>query len=338
VNGSRPSTGPSPSPELDASLHTLAAELGVQLTTRQSNSEGTIIDWIQAARRVHDDPHGPHAAGRPHHQSWRLHAHERGHPRCAAGREHPGDRGAPQQHSIGRETFRQVSVTGVACAGVIMGLGTASYLLALRHLAYVLAPVLAQDFRPRPPANCRLIDHRSHGVSMSSEPRDHNALPDLRYIRELAKVFRQYDLDEIEIENGEQRVLLRRSDIQWAGGSGHRPAAPRPPRLTSPPPARARPRPRPGPGADPGTDPASPARHLHHLALRRHLLPLVEPGDPVLRRGRQHRAARAAAVHRRGDEAVQRARGRVPVRDRGGAPRERPAGRIRVQAVRVRKL
>jgi acetyl-CoA carboxylase biotin carboxyl carrier protein len=53
---------------------------------------------------------------------------------------------------------------------------------------------------------------------MSSDPRDHNALPDLRYIRELAKVFRQYDLDEIEIENGEQRVLLRRSDI--ASGTG----------------------------------------------------------------------------------------------------------------------
>ncbi len=53
---------------------------------------------------------------------------------------------------------------------------------------------------------------------MSSDPRDHNALPDLRYIRELAKVFRQYDLDEIEIENGEQRVLLRRSDIASGGG------------------------------------------------------------------------------------------------------------------------
>ena len=32
---------------------------------------------------------------------------------------------------------------------------------------------------------------------MSSDPRDHNALPDLRYIRELAKVLRIYDLDEI---------------------------------------------------------------------------------------------------------------------------------------------
>lgn len=54
---------------------------------------------------------------------------------------------------------------------------------------------------------------------MSSDPRDTNGLPDLRYIRELAKVFRQYDLDEIEIENGEQRVLLRRGDAS-IGGTG----------------------------------------------------------------------------------------------------------------------
>ena len=55
---------------------------------------------------------------------------------------------------------------------------------------------------------------------MSSDPRDTNGLPDLRYIRELAKVFRQYDLDEIEIENGEQRVLLRRGDASIGGPGG----------------------------------------------------------------------------------------------------------------------
>jgi acetyl-CoA carboxylase biotin carboxyl carrier protein len=38
-------------------------------------------------------------------------------------------------------------------------------------------------------------------------------LPDLRYIRELAKVFKQYDLDELEIETGEARMLLRRGDV-----------------------------------------------------------------------------------------------------------------------------
>lgn len=37
-------------------------------------------------------------------------------------------------------------------------------------------------------------------------------LPDLEYIRELAKVFQRYELDEMEIETGEQRVLLRRGD------------------------------------------------------------------------------------------------------------------------------
>jgi len=37
--------------------------------------------------------------------------------------------------------------------------------------------------------------------------------PDLRYVRELAKVFRQYELDELEIEAGDQRILLRQSDI-----------------------------------------------------------------------------------------------------------------------------
>lgn len=50
---------------------------------------------------------------------------------------------------------------------------------------------------------------------MSSEPRDSSprpdSLPDLRYVRELAKVLRQNDLDEIEIESGEHRVLLRRN-------------------------------------------------------------------------------------------------------------------------------
>jgi len=37
--------------------------------------------------------------------------------------------------------------------------------------------------------------------------------PDLRYVRELAKMFRQYELDELELESGDQRILLRRSDI-----------------------------------------------------------------------------------------------------------------------------
>jgi acetyl-CoA carboxylase biotin carboxyl carrier protein len=41
-------------------------------------------------------------------------------------------------------------------------------------------------------------------------------LPDLRYIRELAKVFKQYELDELEIEAGDQRILLRQADFASA--------------------------------------------------------------------------------------------------------------------------
>ncbi len=84
---------------------------------------------------------------------------------------------------------------------------------------------------------------------MSSDPRDTNGLPDLRYIRELAKVFRQYDLDEIEIENGEQRVLLRRGDPNTGGSAG--PAAPRVRHEAEPAPAAA-----PAPAASPSPTPA----------------------------------------------------------------------------------
>ncbi len=38
-------------------------------------------------------------------------------------------------------------------------------------------------------------------------------LPDLSYIRELASIFQDHELDEIEIETGETRMLLRRGDM-----------------------------------------------------------------------------------------------------------------------------
>ncbi len=45
---------------------------------------------------------------------------------------------------------------------------------------------------------------------MPSDSRGSQSLPDLRYIHELAKVFQQYELGEVEIETGEHRILLRR--------------------------------------------------------------------------------------------------------------------------------
>lgn len=129
-------------PQLDASLHALAGELGVSLATRQSNSEGTLIDWIQAARPLGPDPQGGLIInpGGYTHTSVAIHDALRA-VSIPVVEVH-------LSNILGRETFRQVSVTGVACAGVIMGLGPASYLLALRHLASILAS--AQDQAPTP--------------------------------------------------------------------------------------------------------------------------------------------------------------------------------------------
>ncbi|MCA9634759.1 MAG: acetyl-CoA carboxylase biotin carboxyl carrier protein [Myxococcales bacterium] len=52
---------------------------------------------------------------------------------------------------------------------------------------------------------------------MPADPPGDSTLPDLRYIRELARVFKNYDLGEIEIEAGDQRILLRRGVGEMAG-------------------------------------------------------------------------------------------------------------------------
>lgn len=84
-----------------------------------------------------------------------------------------------------------------------------------------------------------------------SDPRDNQGLPDLRYIRELAKVFRQFELDELEIENGDQRVLLRRSDFparpagEWHPAPAAGPAAP----VAAAPAPASQPTPAPAPAA-----------------------------------------------------------------------------------------
>lgn len=110
--------------ELDASLHALAAELGAALTTHQSNHEGVILDWIHGAAGTADgiiiNP------GAYTHTSLAI---------ADALRAVPVP--AIEVHISNlyrRESLRQVSLSGVACVGVLMGLGTASYHLALRHL------------------------------------------------------------------------------------------------------------------------------------------------------------------------------------------------------------
>ena len=47
---------------------------------------------------------------------------------------------------------------------------------------------------------------------MTTDSEESQSFPDLDYIRELAKIITQHGLGEIEIEAGEQRVLLRRGE------------------------------------------------------------------------------------------------------------------------------
>lgn len=60
-------------------------------------------------------------------------------------------------------------------------------------------------------------------------------LPDIAYVSELAKVFKRYRLDELEIETGEQRILLRRGDLTTAVAPAAVPlAAPAPTAVAGP--------------------------------------------------------------------------------------------------------
>lgn len=119
--------------ELDASLQVLAGELGVDLTIRQSNSEGTIIDLLHAARPgqlsaqdgIIINPGGYTHTSVAIHDALRAVS-------IPVVEVH-------LSNLYRRDSFRHGSVTGVACAGIIMGLGHASYLLALRHLSGLVA-------------------------------------------------------------------------------------------------------------------------------------------------------------------------------------------------------
>jgi acetyl-CoA carboxylase biotin carboxyl carrier protein len=49
---------------------------------------------------------------------------------------------------------------------------------------------------------------------------DHDSkLPDIAYVSELAKVFKRFRLDELEIETGDQRILMRRGDLTSVAGA-----------------------------------------------------------------------------------------------------------------------
>lgn len=58
----------------------------------------------------------------------------------------------------------------------------------------------------------------------SSEHSSDGQLPDVDYVRELAKVFKEYELDELEIEAGDRRILIRHADYAAAPAIAMAPA------------------------------------------------------------------------------------------------------------------
>jgi 3-dehydroquinate dehydratase-2 len=116
--------------EAEARLLSLAAELGVSVDFVQSNSEGTLIDAIQECRGTRDaiiiNPGGYT------HTSVAIHDAIRA-AEVLAIEVHVSNIHA-------RESFRATSITGAACRGIISGLGTLGYDLALRAAVELVSP------------------------------------------------------------------------------------------------------------------------------------------------------------------------------------------------------
>lgn len=111
--------------QIDAQLATLAAELGVQLETIQSNHEGALIDFLH--RHIDDaqgalvNPAGLTQHGVPLHDAIKampfpvIEVH--------------------MSNIAARESWRAHSIISPAVKGTIQGLGYHSYLMGLRALA-----------------------------------------------------------------------------------------------------------------------------------------------------------------------------------------------------------
>jgi len=111
--------------QIDAQLAALAAELGVQLETIQSNHEGALVDFlhrhIDEAQGALVNPAGLTQHGVPLHDAIKampfpvIEVH--------------------MSNIAARETWRAHSIISPAVKGTIQGLGPQSYLLGLRALA-----------------------------------------------------------------------------------------------------------------------------------------------------------------------------------------------------------
>jgi 3-dehydroquinate dehydratase II len=111
--------------DIDARLHGLAAELGVELETFQSNAEGALIDYIHdASARV--TGFLVNAGGLTHTSVCLRDA------LIGVGRPFVE---VHLSNPSARESFRHVSLLSDRAVGVVVGFGAESYLLGLRGLA-----------------------------------------------------------------------------------------------------------------------------------------------------------------------------------------------------------
>ncbi len=114
--------------EIEARVARLAAELGYELRSFQSNSEGALIDALHEARSW--------AAGAIFNPGGYSHT-------SIALRDAVAAVGYPVvevhlSNIAAREEFRHSSMVAGACVGSVSGLGWRSYALALRGLAELL--------------------------------------------------------------------------------------------------------------------------------------------------------------------------------------------------------
>ncbi|GGE73788.1 type II 3-dehydroquinate dehydratase [Priestia taiwanensis] len=115
-------------PDLEEEVSAVAKQHGVELTCKQSNHEGHIIDWVHEAGEVYDgiimNP------GAFTHYSYAI--------RDAIAGVHVPCIEVHISNVHKREEFRHTSVLAPVCAGQIVGLGFHGYQLALFALLHIL--------------------------------------------------------------------------------------------------------------------------------------------------------------------------------------------------------
>lgn len=110
--------------DIEAAVKTRAAELGFSAEFRQSNTEGTLVDWVQEA--------DARAAGLIINPGAYTHTSIALLDALQAASLPKIELHLSNIHA--REAFRRQSVTASAADGVIMGFGAAGYRLALEAL------------------------------------------------------------------------------------------------------------------------------------------------------------------------------------------------------------